>query len=229
MHNELLAYRPMGISAPDLAKSGEFLADESTAKEGSQPEATPREMNQSIFNLQQRNAEALGWLSVPGTKIDYPFVQTEDNSYYLARNIDKEQASAGTLFLDYRNNAELLDFSSLIYGHHMRNGSMFGSLLSFEDQAFFDEHPIGILHLSYDTYELEIFAYMVVRADNATIYNNFDLDIHFHSDYFQYIAENARRYRDISLMPGDRILALSTCTYEFSNARTVLLSRLKAK
>ena len=190
---------------------------------------TTCEPNRSILALRERNADTLGWLTVPGTNIDYPFVQTENNSDYLTQNIDKERASAGTLFLDYRNEPGLMSFNSLIYGHHMRNGSMFGSLQSFDDTVFFDEHPLGTLYLAYDTCDFEIFAYMVAHADNAIIYDTIDLDAKAQQIYFQYIVENARNYRDIALVPGDRILTLSTCAYEFSNARTVLLGRLKPR
>ena len=78
--------------------------------------------------LSKENQDVIGWLYCPDTSINYPVVQAADNEYYLHRLLDDSKNAAGTLFMDYRNSADLSDWNSVIYGHNMKNGSMFGSL-----------------------------------------------------------------------------------------------------
>ena len=176
--------------------------------------------NQSVIDLQAKYPDAIGWLTVPGTKIDYPFVWHEGNDYYLRRDLDGKYATAGTLFLDYRCAPDFSAQNTIIYGHHMKNGSMFGTLKAFADKEFFDKNAIGTIYLPHENLKLEIFAYLVVKHTDGEIYN-----VDLSENYFEYVRQNARQYRELGLAMGDRIVTLSTCSYEFQNARTVLLAR----
>jgi sortase B len=190
---------------------------------GAVMEYKPREdeiVNQSVIDLQAKYPDALGWLTVPGTKIDYPFVQSKDNDYYLRRDLNGDYALAGTLFMDYRCEKDFTSQNTIIYGHHMKNGSMFGTLKAFNDKAFFGENRYGTIYLPNETLTLEFFAYMVVKSTDREIYS-----IEPGESYLGYVSQNARQYRDIGLATGDRIVCLSTCSYEFDNARMVLLAR----
>ena len=210
LHADLLMYKPLQAQ-PD---------DEPPAA------ASPGKANQGLTALRERNEDVVGWIVVPGTKIDYPFVQAADNAYYLDRDIDRQHSAAGTLFLDARNDAQLSDFNSFIYGHSMKNGSMFGSLGNYASKAFFDKHAVGTIHLDNDTYELEFFAHIIVTSQNAMIYAAHEMGSEWRREYFAYVAAHARNYRDIGLMTGDKIITLSSCAYEFDDARMVLLARL---
>lgn len=230
LHEELLVYKPEAAASP---ATEDKVGMETPSAYSSKPTPPPkqknarqRQANQSILDLRKRNADVVGWISVPGTEIEYPFVQANDNSHYLGRNIDGKYAAAGTVFLDYRCNPQFLSFNHYLYGHHMKNGSMFGTLNRFDQASFFDDHPSATLYLDDRTHELEIFAYMVVTSDNAMIYDTVDMKAEAQAEYFNYIAQNARRYRDIGLASGDRIVTLSTCAYEFNDARMVLLARI---
>ena len=188
---------------------------------GSVMEYKPRDdetVNQSIIDLQAEYPGVVGWLTVPGTKIDYPFVWYEDNDYYLRRDLNGEYAVAGTLFMDFRCGKDFTSQNTIIYGHHMKNGSMFGTLKAFADKDFFDANRHGTIYLPQETLTLEFFAYMVVKSTNEKIYG-----IEYNPEY---IRQNARQFRDIGLSAGDKIVTLSTCSYEFDNARMVLLARI---
>ena len=186
-------------------------------------EYKPREdepANQSVIDLRAKYPDVVGWLTVPGTNIDYPFVQAGDNDYYLRRDLNGEYAKAGTLFLDCRCRPDFTSRNTIIYGHHMKNGSMFGTLKAFADKDFFDVNRCGTIYLPYETLALEFFAYLVVQSDDRTIYSPAP-----GGDYLDYVKQNARNYRDVGLTEGDRIVTLSTCAYEFDGARMVLLAR----
>jgi sortase B len=178
-------------------------------------------VNQSVIDLQAEYPDAVGWLTVPGTKIDYPFVQSKDNDYYLRRDLDGNHAMAGTLFMDYRCEKDFTSRNTIIYGHHMKNGSMFGTLKYFAGKEFFDANRHGAIYLPNETLALEFFAYMVVKSTDTKIYS-----IEPGKNYLDYVRQNARQVRDIGLADGDKIVSLSTCSYEFDNARMVLLARI---
>ena len=186
------------------------------------PEPAPDETaNQSVIDLQAKYPDVIGWLTVPGTNIDYPFVWYKDNDYYLRRDLNGDYALAGTLFMDCRCEKDFTSQNTIIYGHHMKNGSMFGTLKSFADKAFFEANTQGTIFLPHETITLEFFAYLVVKATDGEIYSAAPGD-----GYLDYVRQNARQWREISLTDEDRLVSLSTCAYEFDGARMVLLAKI---
>ena len=177
--------------------------------------------NQTVINLQKKYPDVAGWLTIPGTDIDYPFVWYKDNDYYLRRDLNGSYALAGTLFLDCRCEKDFTARNTIVYGHHMKNGSMFGTLKAFADEDFFAAHTRGAICLPRKTLGLEFFAYLVVDHNDREIYT-----ASLSEDYLAYVRRSARRYRDIGLTGADRIVTLSTCSYEFNNARMVLLAKV---
>ena len=206
MHRALMQYRP--LVGADL------------------DEIPMRDVNQSIVDLQILHPDTVGWLSVPNTKIDYPFVQGEDNAEYLHLDLDGEWSAAGTLFMDAQNNRDFSDFNTIIYGHHMQNGSMFGTLQHFNDQTFFAENPTGIIVLSDTVYQIQWMAFAVIRPDDAIIYNP---TIETDKDkliFLEHVSDVARHYRDLGVNEDDHMVSLSSCNYEFPDARMVLIGKL---
>ena len=189
---------------------------------GAVMEYKPRDneiVNQSVIDLQAKYPDVVGWLSIPGTNIDYPFVWYEDNDYYLRRDLNGDYAQAGTLFMDFRNEPDFSSQNTIIYGHNMKNGSMFGTLKAFSDRDFFGANMQGTIFLPRETLTLEFFAYLVVNHMDQKIYS-----MELSESYLDYVKKNARQYRDISLAADDRILTLSTCSDESNNARIVALA-----
>ena len=186
------------------------------------PQQDDEVVNQSVIDLQAKYPDVVGWLTVPGTSIDYPFVWRDDNDYYLRRDLNGDDATAGTLFLDMRCEPDFSSQNTIIYGHHMKNGSMFGTLKAFADKEFFEANKHGTIYLPRETLTLEFFAYLVVSHRDAEIYS-----IEPGEDYLDYVKQNARHFRDVALTGEDNLVTLSSCSYEFNNARMVLLARTK--
>ena len=183
--------------------------------------ATPLTVNQNIIDMQNEiNPDVVGWLTIPGTHIDYPFVRASDNDFYVRRDIYGNNATAGTIFTDWRCAEDLSDFNLILYGHNMRNKSMFGDLQQYSDPWFFDNALNGTMFLQYGTYTLEVFAFMVISADDEIIYNpGINSEV-----FFNYVMENARNYSEP--VSRDRVVTLSTCGYEFEDARIVAIATL---
>jgi sortase B len=189
-------------------------------EEAADKPTAPREVvNQSVVDLQSEvNGDVVGWLNVPNTQIDYPIVRAEDNEQYLKRDVNGRRADAGSIFMDSRCSGDFTDFNTVVYGHNMKNGSMFGTLKAFAGKAFFEANTHGAIYLPHETLKLEFFAYMVIKHTDGKIYGM--------EPDFEYIRRNARQYRDIPLKDGDKIITLSTCSYEYDGARMVLLARI---
>jgi len=200
------------VSSAETDETGEY---------NSTTEARP---NQFVANLgNEINMDIVGWLSIPETKIDYPFAQAHNNDYYLRRDVYGNYAAAGTLFMDHRCANDFTGSNTIIYGHTMRNGTMFGELSLFDDEGFFDVNRYGTIYLKDQTYTIKFFAYMIVTADDGIIYNpSPETD-----EYYEYVKRFARNYREPQT--GSGIVTLSTCSYENDGARNVMLGNIRNK
>jgi sortase B len=113
------------------------------------------------------NEDIVAWIYDPGTTINYPIVQAEDNDYYLHRMLNGAYNANGTLFMDYTNAPDFTSQNTLIYGHNMKSGYMFGALINYKKQAFYDEHPFMYLLTPAQDYKLELICGAVVEDDHA--------------------------------------------------------------
>lgn len=181
---------------------------------------------EGLAELMKINPDVCAWLTIDDTKIDYPVVQGTDNYKYLNTDAKGEFSLSGSIFLDCRNSRDFSDSYSLVYGHHMEGGSMFGALDAFLDRDYFDEHEKGTLFLPDGAYGIELFALIKVDAYDEQIFNPGNLGQSEMMDLLKRVKEEAVQYRDIGVGPGDRILALSTCSEAATNERTVVLGRL---
>jgi len=218
MHSRVLEYRPSPPTFPQPLSLDILTPTESP------PVNTA---NQSIVDLHTTYPDVVGWLSISNTRIDYPFAQGSDNNYYLRLDLDKNRSQAGTIFIDFRNCKEFSDFNTIVFGHNMRNGSMFGELQRYRDLNFFTNNSGGTIFLAHATFEIEFIAFAVIKPNDEVIYNP---DITTEADriiFFDHVKSVARHYRDIDITADDRIVTLSTCSYEFDNARMVLIGRIK--
>ncbi len=175
--------------------------------------------------LQKINPEIIGWLRINDTKIDYPVLQTKDNNKYLVRDYRGEYATAGAIFVDYRNDGFNDDFT-IIYGHRMNGSLMFGEIPRFEKKSFFSTHKDGVLYTENAIYDLEISDYSVIDINETTI---FALDINRNNRNEKVISEirdSAEQSRDIKIKAGDKILVLSTCDKDSKHYRDILLVKM---
>ena len=159
--------------------------------------------------LSEMNADYACWLYAPDTPIDYPVVHGEDNDYYLHRLFNGEHNACGTLFIDYRNLGDFQDPNTLLYGHHMRNGSMFKAITYYADQAYFDSHPFMLIVTPEKRYLLELFAgYTTSKRDHC-----YDIAISDESDMAAFVEEARAKSNFLSAVevrPGDHLVTLST-------------------
>ncbi len=123
------------------------------------------EMTSQVQNFSENYDNSVGWIYVPDTHINYPIMQSDDNDFYLHRAADGSYLYAGSIFLDYRCNADFSGVSSILYGHNMSNCSMFADVINFTDKAYFDSHRYGWLTTENDVYCVQFFA--VDQAENT--------------------------------------------------------------
>ena len=177
--------------------------------------------------LREMNGDYLLWIYAPGTQIDYPVVQDEGNDYYLSHLFNGDRNAAGTLFADYRNLPDFQDPNTIIYGHHMRNDSMFGTLTDYEDQEYFEANPYLLVYNEKEIALLEVFAgYTTDSSDHCY---NLAISGEESMNYFIRKAEEKSDFNTgVAVTHEDRIVTLSTCAYAFENARYVLLTRMRS-
>lgn len=185
----------------------------------------------SFEELMAINSDVCAWITLNNTQIDYPVLQASTNLTYINHDVYGNFALAGSIFLDSRNKRDFSDKYSLLYGHHMANSKMFGDLDLYKDQAFFENNSTGILILPDKTYNIEIFACLLAEAGEKTIFDpekwKDDID-----GLVSYVKENNIHIREsaineLSQMDDPKILALSTCSTEFTDARTIILAVMK--
>jgi len=145
------------------------------------------------------------WITIDNTNIDYPIMQGTDNVQYLNTDPFGNYSLSGSIFLDSRNSSDFSDDYSLIYGHHMEYGKMFGALSDFLDASYLDQHTSGTLSIGKNaekTYKLEVFASLKASAREKTVFNP------SHGDIRQFIADYAEVF---TTEQNHRIIGLSTC------------------
>lgn len=164
--------------------------------------------------------DAVAWITLDDTSVSYPIVQGSDNSEYLNKNAQGEYSLSGSIFLDANNNPQFLDYYSILYGHHMAGGYMFGALDYYEKEEYFDKHRTGtLLVIDGKKYKVNVFAMVDTDASVDAVFN-----IMGGGDVMGYVAGNHKIYRE----PAEgRILALSTCKSPLTTQRTVLFTTIQ--
>lgn len=175
----------------------------------------------SVQVMNSAYPDAIGWLYIPDTLINYPVMQSNDNDFYLYHAYDGSSLQAGSIFLDYRCENRLMNSVNIVYGHNMRNGTMFAGLLSYDDTAYFESHKYGWLATPETVYRIDFFSCAKVGMDDELYDGSTPVNEWLpHLSDISVVSENA----DFSV--NDRFISLSTCSYEFENARTVLTGKL---
>lgn len=221
--NENLVNNVVAVREPTTPTAGkETIVVQDQTEESTPTETAPIEVDFDV--LLRTNPDVIGWIYCADTPINYPLTQGEDNDYYLYRMIDGTQNSSGTLFVDYRNAGDFSDSNTIVYGHNMKNKEMFGSLPNYKKQSYYDEHPIMWLLTPDASYKVELIA-GYVTAPYSEIYSVGQTDDDISVLVNQAIEQSTfKSYFELS--EGDRVLTLSTCSYEYDDARYVIFGRL---
>ncbi len=183
--------------------------------------AEPAAQTVDLPALQAVNSDVIGWLSIPGTDVSYPLLQTADNDYYLTHTWDGESNSVGAIFMDCRSRSDLSDFNTLIYGHNMKDGSMFSPLRSYADEDFYTQAPTILLTDETGTHHYAIFAAYTAKTD-AALYTPGADDPEYARQVLDFAAENS--VIETGILPGgdDHILTLITCVETGSSTRWIV-------
>lgn len=181
--------------------------------------------NFSLKELQERNPEVFGWLTVENTHIDYPLVQAQNNSKYVNTDVLGEFSLSGSIFLDCRNQKDFSNFNNILYGHHMAKDAMFGELEYYEKSSYFEKHLNGSLYYENVWHDVEFFAFVHADAYDTMLYNA-SLGNENMQEYLRYVKKNAINYKELSFDVEERFVTLSTCTSGSTNGRHLLIGRI---
>lgn len=179
--------------------------------------------NMDLSALQARSPESIGWILIPNTKISYPLMQGGDNEYYLKHNYKKANSAAGSIFLDYRNANNLQDFNSIVYGHRMKNGTMFESLKNYARLDYWKKHPYLYFTLPGGTsYQYTIFSSYEESASGQSYRTNFGGDRQAKQAFLDHAVGASLIETGVSVNVQDHIVTLSTCTGRGYDTRLVV-------
>lgn len=196
LQNELLAFKPEEDAAP------------------------------SFDELQAINPDVCAWLTMDGTRIDFPVLRGENNWVYLSRDVYGNTSLAGSIYLDSRNAFGMTDAYSLLHGHHLDQGRMFGDLDLYKQERFFRENTTGTLLTPGGAWQLDVIAYLPVKSTDDVIFapQRYTQDA---AEVLAYVEQNARYlHQDILALARENhapLLCLATCSSEASDARTIVL------
>lgn len=200
----------------------------SSSVTASKPSESPTEQ------LLKQNGDFKGWVSIRGTNIDNPVYQAKDNDYYLNHNQNKQKSDYGALYFDCNNKISAFncDKNLVIYGHHMKDGTMFADLRHYKSLSFYKAHPTVKLTTLYGEGTYKIYAAFVLNAksedDGGNMYNIYKKDFSNETAFNAWVEEARERsviITDVDVNHQDDILTLVTCDYDFDNARFVVMAR----
>ncbi len=174
--------------------------------------------------LLKENSDVAGWIYCPDTVVNYPVMHGDDNDLYLHHLASRAYNFAGCIFEDCRNTKSQKDPATILYGHHMKDGSMFAMLHKYTEQEYYDKHPAMYYLTPKQNYRLDIIMGYVAQ-ENDPVYALF-LNAKEMREYLHSVKENSsfKPAVDYDIDSLDKVIALSTCAYEFRNARYIVIA-----
>ena len=178
--------------------------------------------------LKAVNPDVIAWIQIPALDISYPVVQGKDNAYYLHHLFSGESNINGSIFVDCHNQPDFTDQNTIVYGHNMKNGSMFGTLDKYQDKELFEQHPEFYLYLPDKILKYRIFSCYAGRTGSEGYRYHFP-----EAEDFQTFLDTVSSYRDYDtgteLSATDRIVTLSTCVNSRRNYRYLVHGKLSSE
>lgn len=167
---------------------------------------------QVFETLLQKNSDTVGWLQVNNTKINYPVVKGESNSYYLNRDYFKKKNSMGWIFMDYRNNPETLDKNTIIYGHNIKQGIMFGTIKNMMNKSWYNNATNQIITFNTPSKNMkwQIFSLYQINETEDYLKTEFESDEEY-MNFLNMLKSRSKNDFHVELTPNSKILTLSTC------------------
>jgi len=209
------------VSIPETAPKKEQPKKEAEAPE---EETVPEEVSPfpvvDFEALKLINEDVVGWIYIPDTEVNYPILQGDDNDEYLRHLLTGEYNSSGSIFLDANVLGDFTGKNSPIYGHNMKNGSMFADIIDYKKQSFYDAHPTAMLMTPEKNYFVHLFSGYVTDSWGSAWDKTFD-DSEFES-WLNEVKEKSRFTSSVLPTVQDKVLTFSTCTYDTHDARYVV-------
>ncbi len=178
--------------------------------------------------LQEQNGDVYAWITVPGTQVDYPVLQNETDNFYLNHNMDYSQGYPGCIYTNLCNAKDFLDYNTVLYGHNMKNGTMFGSLHKFEDEDFFAESRLIYVYTTDKRLTYEIYA--AVKFTDVYIPAYYDVKTTKGRNAFLVALDEACEDSNVShiaeeteVRSEDKLITLSTCVSGESEKRYIVV------
>lgn len=179
------------------------------------------------------NQELVGWLKIPNSIIDVQIVQTGDNAAYLKKDFYGNYSRYGCPYMDYRNDPKYLNKNTILYGHHMSDGLIFADLTKYKTVEGFQESPLIQFETLYRSYTFKVYAAFITNSkesdDGDYVFNYTVTDFGSDEKFLSYMAavdERKLYSTGVDVQADDKIITLQTCTYEFSDARLVIIGRM---
>lgn len=179
--------------------------------------------------LKKVNPDVQGWLYQKGTVINYPVVQGTDNDTYLHTRFDKQWSGGGTLFVDCRMEKDFKGFNSIIYGHHMKDGSMFRSIRGYtKEDGYYDKHKTLELATPHGNYHLVVFSAFITKATDEDPYKMTygEAEKQAYIDRAWERSELPITRDSVDVTKNDRLVTLSTCAYDYEEARYIVMCKM---
>lgn len=193
----------------------------------------PEGMMAKYAYLYAINQDLVGWIKIPNSLIDVQVVQAADNATYLKQDFYGNYSRYGCPCMDYRNDPKYLNKNTILYGHHMSDGLVFADLKKYKDIEGFQASPVIEFDTLYRSYRFKVYAAFITNSkesdDNGYIFNYTVTDFGSNDKFMEYMAavdERKLYSTGVDVQPDDKIITLQTCTYEFSDARLVVVGRL---
>ncbi len=196
------------------------------------PQIVKTERMLKVEELKKQNPDIIGWIEIENTDINYPVLQCSDNTYYINHNYKKEKSKNGAIFLDKDYNWDLPSTNLLIYGHNMKNNTMFQHLLKYENKSFFTEHPI----IKFSTVD-EDSIYEIISVFKSKVYYQSEQNVFRYyyfinatsendfNDYIQNVKKASLYDTEKTAVYGDKLMTLSTCSYHTKDGRFVVVAK----
>lgn len=221
-------------TAASSGETGNEAGDETSGASGApstnvppQTEAQSGPLKVDFDSLLEYNGDVVGWLYCPNTVMNYPVAQSDDNSYYLRRSLNHSYLVTGTIFADYRCVAPGEDRNYIIYGHDMRNGTIFGMLEKYESSSYMSAHPCFYYFTPDGDYRVDVYAGFTVDAHDK-LYNIGGSNAKYIA-HVKELAKSGTVSAEVDITEDDKLIILSTCSDAFENARYVLVGKVSAE
>ena len=197
---------------PDDGEDGE-------KKPEAEKKPEPETIKVDFDRLTSKYPDVVGYIYGAYTGINYPIVQSSSNDYYIDHDLDGNVNNNGSIFMEYLNSSDFSDHNTLVYGHNMKSGLMFAHLTNYKNQSYYNAHPYFYIYTPTQDYKLNLYAGFVCEHDDEVY------ALSLTQSQLEGLAEGSTFKSNIGV-PTGRIMTLSTCSYEFDDARYVVVGEL---